>query len=200
MVGKRMPSTTLSRCIIIELAPKLDNEHVDHFNLLDDPHLGQLRQQALRWALDHGEHLKDATPEMPKGFQNRLGDNYRLIFAIADYAGGEWPEHARLAAQRLSGVIDVSSRNVRLLAAIREAFGTLEAISSAGLVGRLTADETAEWTDWRGGKPISQAQLATALSNFRISPKQVRIDGKQVRGYERVQFEDAWKRYLKPEK
>ena len=170
MIGKRMPATTLGRCIVIELKRKMESEHVEHFNLLDDAHLGELRQQALCWALDNGEHLKVATPETPEGFQNRLGDNYRLLFAIADHARREWPERARLAAQQLSCVIDVSSRNVRLLAAIKEAFGTLEAIGSADLVGRLTADETAEWTDWKGGKPISQAQLASALSNFGISP------------------------------
>ena len=199
MKGKRLPHTTLTRCIIIELKRKLRDDRVEYFNGLDDAELAMLRQQALRWSLDHGDELKNAKPEMSEQFYNRLGDNYRMLFAIADLAGGEWPEKARGAAERLSGVIDVASRNVRLLAAIKAVFGTLEAISSADLVGHLTADETAEWTEWKNGKPISQVQLANALDSFQIGPRQVWIGEKQYRGYKRAWFEDAWKRYLKAE-
>jgi hypothetical protein len=199
MKGRRLPHTTLTRCITIELKRKLRDDRVVYFNALDDAELAMLRQQALRWSLDHGDDLKNTKPEMSERFYNRLGDNYRMLFAIADLAGGEWPERARGAAERLSGVIDVTSRNMRLLAAVKEAFGTLDAISSADLVGGLTADETAEWADWKNDKPISQVQLAKALDSFHIGPKQVRIDGRQIRGYERAQFEDAWKRYLAPE-
>jgi hypothetical protein len=44
---------------------------------------------------------------MSDKFYNRLGDNYRMLFAIADLAAGEWPEQARGAAERLSGAIDM---------------------------------------------------------------------------------------------
>jgi hypothetical protein len=199
MKGKKLPNTTLTRCLVVELKRKLRDDCVEYFNGLDDAELRTLRQQALRWSLDRGDELKDAKPEMSEQFYNRLGDNYRMLFAIAELAGGDWLGEARAAAGRLSGVIDVTSRNVRLLAAIKEAFGTLEAISSASLVGALTADVTAEWTDWKGGKPITQTQLSRALGTFQIGPKQVRINTVQVRGYERAHFEDAWKRYLKPE-
>ena len=46
----------------------------------------------MRWATDNAEALKGTEPEMPPGFDNRLGDNYRVLLAIADLAGGEWPE------------------------------------------------------------------------------------------------------------
>ena len=76
----------------------------------------------MRWAIDNAEALKGAEPEMPAGFDNRLGDNYRVLLAIADLAGGEWPEQAREAAQRLSGAADTASIGTRLLADIRAAF------------------------------------------------------------------------------
>ena len=76
----------------------------------------------MRWAIDNAEALKDAEPEMPPGFDNRLGDNYRLLLAIADLAGGEWPERAREAAQGLSGAGNTASTGTRLLADIRAAF------------------------------------------------------------------------------
>ena len=68
---------------------------------------------------------------MPAGFENRLGDNYRLLLAIADLAGGEWPQRARQAAQRLSGTADTTSAGTRLLAAIRAASIKLWAAISA---------------------------------------------------------------------
>ena len=38
----------------------------------------------MRWATDNAEALTRAEPIMPEGFDNRLGDNYRLSLAIAD--------------------------------------------------------------------------------------------------------------------
>jgi hypothetical protein len=177
---------------------KLDTESAEHFNLLDDADLMQLRRQALRWSLDSIDQLRNARPAMPDGFQNRLGDNYRSLFAIADYAGGDWPELVRTAAQRLSGVVDVGSRQLRLLAAIREAFGDREAMSSADLIGWLVADESSEWADWKDGKPISQAQLARVLRDFKVHVERIMIDGRQQRGYVREKLEGVWKRYLPP--
>jgi hypothetical protein len=198
MVGKRLPHTTLSRSIVIEMNRKLDSESAEHFDLLDDADLMQLRQQALRWSLDTIDQLRNARPQMPDKFQNRLGDNYRTLFAIADHAGGDWPELVRTAAQRLSGVADIGSRQLRLLAAIRDAFADREAVSSADLIGWLTADETSEWTDWRDGKPISQAQLARVLRDFRVHVERIMIDGRQQRGYVREKLAGVWKRYLPP--
>jgi hypothetical protein len=58
MKGRRLPHTTLTRCITVELARKRKDDRVEYFNSLDDAGLADLRQQALRWALDHGDELK----------------------------------------------------------------------------------------------------------------------------------------------
>jgi len=94
MKGRKLLDTTLSRCIDIELKRKRASESVEHFRSIDDAGLEELRQQALRWSIDNAESLKGAEPKMPAGFDNRLGDNYRLLLAIAALAGGEWPEKA----------------------------------------------------------------------------------------------------------
>jgi putative DNA primase/helicase len=146
MKGRKLLDTTLSRCIDIELKRKRASESVEHFRSVDDAGLEELRQQALRWSIDNAESLKGAEPEMPTGFDNRLGDNYRLLLAIADLAGGEWPERARQAAQRISGTADATSAATRLLAAIRAAFDQTVGgdISSADLVAKLTAEPDSE--------------------------------------------------------
>jgi Protein of unknown function (DUF3631) len=84
--GKRLPDTTLSRAIIIELQRKRACDRVEHFRSIDDPGLEELRRQALRWADDNAEVLKDAQSDMPAGFDNRVGDNWHLLLAIADLA------------------------------------------------------------------------------------------------------------------
>jgi putative DNA primase/helicase len=196
MKGRKLPDTTLTRCVIIELKRKLPGERTEHFRCVDDAGLSELRQQARRWSLDNGDNLKGGEPQMPDTFQNRLGDNHRLMFAIADLAGGDWPEQARMAAQRLANAVDTTSRNVRLLAAIREIIGERDAITSADLLAALTADDESEWKEWKTGKPLTLKQLSNVLTTFGIKPGRPVIDGRQQRGYIRASFEDAWKRYL----
>jgi len=50
MKGQRIPDTTLSRSIVIEMKRKKRNERVEHFRSIDDAGLADLRRQALRWA------------------------------------------------------------------------------------------------------------------------------------------------------
>ena len=94
----------MSRSIIIEMKRKKASETIVHFRSIDDAGLAELRRRALRWANDNGEKLDGAEPDMPPGFDNRLGDNWSLLLTVADCAGGEWPTKARRAAARLSKV------------------------------------------------------------------------------------------------
>lgn len=204
MKGRKLPDTTLSRSIVIEMRRKKAGENVPaHFRSIDDASLAELRRRALRWANDNGEKLEDAEPDMPPAFENRLGDNWYLLLAISDFAGGEWPAKARMAAVKLTKVADATSINVQLLAAIKTAFDgsdgqvPLERVSSADLAAAVGADAATPFSEWKGGKPITQAQLARALKPFGIAPEGIRLpSGGTPRGYLRSQFEDAWERYL----
>ena len=201
MKGRKLPDTTLTRSIIIEMKRKKMGENVTHFRSIDDAGLAELRRRALRWANDNGEKLEGAEPDLPPGFDNRLGDNWALLLAIADHAGGEWPTKARKAATKLSKVDGVASTGTRLLAdikaALRRGRARLDRISSAELVATLSANTESPWAEWKGGKPITQAQLARALKPFGIGSEVVRLSEHSTpRGYMRSQFEDAWERYL----
>jgi putative DNA primase/helicase len=197
--GRKLPDTTLSRSIIIEMKRKKAGENVTHFRSIDDAGLAELRRRALRWANDNGEKLEGAEPDLPAGFDNRLGDNWSLLLAIADYAGAEWPAKARKAAASLSKVAEVASTGTRLLADIKAAFDEagVDRISSAELVATLSANTESPWAEWKGGKPITQAQLARVLKPFGVGSEVVRLSEHSTpRGYMRSQFEDAWERYL----
>ena len=177
MKGRKLPDTTLSRSIIVEMRRKRPGDKAEHFRSIDDAGLAELRQRALRWANDNGEKLDGAEPDMPPGFDCRLGDNWSLLLAIADHAGGDWRDRARKAAVRLAKVADATSIGVQLLTDIKGVFDglpgadgdrePLERISSADLAAALGADMASPWAEWMGGKPITQAQTCARTETVR---------------------------------
>jgi hypothetical protein len=153
---------------------------------------------------------------MPEAFDNRRADNWRLMLAIDDLAGGEWGDKARQAAARIEGASDVTTIGVRLLTDIKRicddaSMANADCILSATLVTRLKEDEEAPWATWGHGKGLTQNSLATLLGGgggrgrasrggFGIRSDTVHpAKDVQGKGYKRAQFEDAWSRYLPAE-
>jgi hypothetical protein len=213
MNGKSMAGATKSRTIEVWMRRKLASEKCEHFNHLDNNEFGQLRQRSLRNSLDIFEVLKQRLdPSIPQGMDNRVAENFRLQFALADLAGGSWPERARSAAMKITGTVDVSSRNARLLAAIKAVYeGRLEEekknnlavidhdirdifIGTGDLIKALLKEPTSEFHGWANDKPISQHQLWRVLDDFEIRSTPDKA-GKS-RGFYGWQFGDAWARYL----
>ena len=197
--GKKLPDTTASWAIVIELKRKLGNDEVEDFRHTDSPGLHDLRRQILRWKIDNAEALANANPILPDNFHNRVAANWRLLLAIADAAGGDWPEEARVSAvtiEKVKATLDVSI-GVQLLGDIRAVFGDqAECVFSSTLVERLIANPEGPWAEYHRGKPITQKQLARLLGAYGIMSETVWIGDKSRKGYKRVAFEDAWIRYL----
>src|SRR5262249_49926194 len=118
--GTNLPETTASRAIPIEMQRKLGREAVEDFRHCDDDDLARLRRQLSCWAADHAKELATASPTLPVGFTNRRAANWRLLIAIADAAGGNWPDKARAAAASIAGLNDSleASNGTKLLGAI----------------------------------------------------------------------------------
>ena len=66
--------------------------------------------------------------------------------------------------------------------------------TSQELVNELNNMEDRPWQDYNriGLKPNTLAKL---LEEFDIRPKQLKIEGRNFRGYEKIDFEDAFSRY-----
>src|SRR5262249_8261439 len=155
-----------------------------------------LRSNAARWAEDNFDKLADPDPQMPEALNDRAADNWRPLLAIANLAGGEWPQLARQACLTLSGESAVEAIGVTLLTDIPLAFGDDGAIRSADLVAKLAEDLERPWADWKHGRALSQNQLGRLLSGFGISSETVDIPGlKSAMGYKRTRFEEAWGAY-----
>jgi putative DNA primase/helicase len=129
----------------------------------------------------------------------RGNEIWRILLRIADHAGGDWPERARVAALELSGgnrQHREASTAVRLLGHIRDAFDG-ERMSCRSIVEALNADDQLPYGGWNDGKGINTRELGKKLAPYGVIAKTIRIGGaKAGNGYERDQFEDAWHRYL----
>jgi hypothetical protein len=137
------------------------------------------------------------------GLYNRVADNWEPLLAIADAAGGDWPEDARAIAVAGVDVEDeTDSQRTLLLADIRALFvsegltGRDDHLTSKAIVEALGKLEDRPWVEWKRGKPLTQRQLSVLLKPFEIKPQQLWTEDKNERGYRLQQFEDAFARYL----
>jgi putative DNA primase/helicase len=196
--GKKLPDTTASRAVVIELKRKLEGEQVTDFRHIDDPGLQELRQKLMRWAIDNVVALQNAHPVLPAAFTNRVAANWHLLPAIADAVGGGWPEKAREAAVAIAKVKAAvnASIGIQLLADIRTAFGNKDCQFSATLIEILKTDPEGPWAEYARGKPITQKQMANRLRAYGIVSETLWINGNSAKGYKRAAFEDVWTRYL----
>jgi putative DNA primase/helicase len=195
VIGK-LADTLEDRGIKIPLQRKSPGAKVERLRRRDSEDFATLRRQAARWAADNLKSLIDPEPQVPEELNDRAADNWRPLLAIADLAGGEWPERARQAALVLSGENTDGAVGVELLKDIRLAFGEDDDIRSADLVAKLAEDEERPWADWSHGRALTQKQLGRLLTPFGITSETVSIPGlKDAKGYKRCRFEEAWESY-----
>jgi hypothetical protein len=69
-----------------ELRARFDSRHTEIEAILC--------RKLARWAHDNFAALQACDPPMPPGAYNRVADNWRPLFAIAQIAGGDWPQLA----------------------------------------------------------------------------------------------------------
>ncbi|MFD0883990.1 DUF3631 domain-containing protein [Streptosporangium algeriense] len=88
------------------------------------------------------------------------------------------------------------SPRVRLLADCRTAFRTDTALPTATLLERLKADPEAPWVDY-GPNGLTPMKLGVLLREYDIRSSTIRfpLPVGQAKGYQRIDFADAWTRY-----
>ena len=138
---------------------------------------------------------------MPPEVVDRDADVWEPLVAVADLAGGKWPEAARNAAMVLAALgrseREEESYGIRLLADMRTVFGNDEAKTTLAILDRLHKMDESPWASIKD-KPLSDRGLAVRLRHYGIKPKTLRVGGATPRGYLREDFKDAWERYLPP--
>jgi putative DNA primase/helicase len=197
-----MPGTIEDRSIIVRLRRRRPDETVDSLRLDRAGELDALARKAARWAADHKGEFAATDPAMPGGIYNRAADNWRPLLAVADVAGGCWPDRARHAAELLArdGAEDGETARTMLLADLRKLFEAEPSgvLFTKKILAALHKDETRPWPEWKNGKPITDRQLAALLKDLRIKPMTVRRGSETEKGYKLEWFEDVFVRYLTP--
>lgn len=193
-----MPDTVTDRGVNITMRRRMFGEQVSQFRARrDEPMLHRLRDRLAVWAQAHAEELTNAVPDMP--VEDRAADTWEPLIALADVAGGRWPETARAACIALvAGADDAQedrSIQIRLLTDIRRIFtqNEVDFFSSTALVQQLKSLTDSPWSDWN----LTTSRLAHDLAPFGVRPGH-NVE-KTVRGYRLESFHDAFQRYTRPE-
>lgn len=198
-----LPQTILSRSIVIRMRRRAPNETVAAFRQRkQDAEGNALRDRLAAWAATRVERLKDVEPQMPEGIVDRNADIWEPLFAVADEAGGGWPERARAAAVALVARVtafqeDQGSMGIRLLKDLKRVFGEENNRTTESLLQELVKLPESPWADIRG-KPLDSRGLANRLRQYEIKSKSMRVEGGFARGYARADLHDAWRCYLPP--
>lgn len=196
-IAGNMPDTITDRAVTISMRRRAPGEHIAEFIEEDAAAEAAPLQQALsRWMSRTAvDQLKGARPEMPEGVRDRKAEIWRALLAVADAAGGDWPKLARAACEHFVLNIDSGgqSLNIRLLADIRAVFDAnplADFMATNSLLSELKKIEDAPWSDF----DLTARKLAFRLKRFGVEPRH--DAAKTARGYYKINFSDAFSRYL----
>ncbi len=201
-----LPDTIATRSIIVAMRKRAPHERVKPWRTRNEPHGHALRDALGDTLVPHLDALTHAEPVMPEGVEDRPADVWEPLLAIADAAGGQWPQTARSAAVFLTlGRHTEPSRGVQLLAALHTIWqesGTPEHLTTADVLAALNSREEEPWPGMRGGQGIDARGLATLLGKYEVRSKTVRVGESTLKGYAVEHLHDPWARYcsLSPER
>ncbi|MGV9715176.1 DUF3631 domain-containing protein [Rhodococcus pyridinivorans] len=199
-----MPATITTRAITIHKRKRAPGEVVNPYRERDaELEAKPIREDLAEWMEAVAERLAEARPKMPRGVEDRPAEVWEALLAIADEAGGHWPETARAACRHF--VLDSEpaeqSLGVQLLADCRTIIDGRDRVSTEELILELRKIEESPWGDMHG-KQIDPRRLASMLKKYGVRSGQIRIGERTVKGYTATGengFHDAWKRYLPSE-
>ncbi|MEU9668645.1 DUF3631 domain-containing protein [Streptomyces bobili] len=203
-----LPDTILSRSVIIRMRRRARNEKVEPFRARIHEAAGhKLRDRLAEWAEQARDIVMGAWPDMPDGVTDRPADVWEPLIAIADAAGGDWPDRARAACVTLvtaSKANDKGSLGVRLLTDLRDhVMVGIDRLPTVAILDRLNALDDAPWADLNG-KPLDNRRLSKMLAEYMtadnepIASRNIKAAGSVLKGYYAADLWDAWARYCPP--
>jgi hypothetical protein len=190
-----LPDTLADRCIIIRMERKTAAETCDRLRNLDAT---DLRRQCARFVMDNHAAIAAACPTPPSGLNDRATDIWEPLLALADLAGGDWPNLARQAALALTADAQDSNPIGSLLLDIFFLFSIQDSdrILTRNLLEALFALGDRPWLELAQGKAITELWLARQLRPYGIRPRMMRTADRQARGYSRDDCMEAFRRYI----
>ncbi|WP_053914679.1 DUF3631 domain-containing protein [Streptomyces sp. TP-A0875] len=203
-----LPDTIMTRSVIIRMRRRARNERVEAFRArLHEAEGNKLRDRLAQWTEQARDSVMGAWPEMPESVTDRPADVWEPLLAIADAAGGDWPDRAREACVSLvtaSKANDKGSLGVRLLTDLRDhVLIGIDRLPTIAILDRLNALDDAPWADL-DGRPLDNRKLARLLGEYMtaenepIRSRNIRTAGGVLKGFHAADLADAWARYCPP--
>lgn len=206
-----LPDTIEDRALTVAMQRRGPGEHVAPFRLgRDVGDLNGLRDELHEWVRDNKDALEEMEPPM-EPLEDRAADIWEPLVAVADLAGGDWPELARQAAivmteENESAGVE-ASRDLRLLADLHSIFHPqkkkpIESLWTTQLLGELHDISESPWAGGLYSEPLDAYSLAAMLRPYgirsaNIKGKKKKNEKRPVRkGYKRADLLPVWERYL----
>jgi hypothetical protein len=204
-----LPDTITTRSVIIRMRKRAPNEKVEPYRRRTHEKQGHvLRDRLAEWATTVHDQVAAAWPEMPDGVSDRPADVWEPLLAVADAAGGDWPERARTACLELvhaAHETNEASLGIRLLTDLRDkVYCGADRMPTAVILECLLRLDDAPWTDLDNDKPLTSRGLAKLLSQYvtadnqPIKSRTFRTASGTPKGYYAEDLADAWARYCPP--
>ncbi|MEJ2868421.1 DUF3631 domain-containing protein [Actinomycetospora sp. OC33-EN08] len=192
-----LPDTIMDRSVVLRMRRREPHESVSPFRQRDAKRLRSLGKRIGEWTESVQHELSE--PREDDTLSDREADVWESLLRIADVAGGEWPERARIAAKDMTeteATRVVEGKGVELLRDIAEVWPAGKSgVHSEKLQALLTGMRDTGWDTYAYGRPITVNEIASLLQPYEIKPRQIKMGGVNRRGYRREWFEPVWRRY-----
>ncbi|WP_218856026.1 DUF3631 domain-containing protein [Demequina lutea] len=198
-----LPDTIMTRSVVIRMRRRAKHERVEPWRLrINGPESQVIFDHLAQWAASVESKASAQWPDMPEGVEDRNADVWEALISVADLAGGDWPQRARVAA--VTAVTDLSrqkgeSLGIRLLSDLRSVFAGRARMSTTEVLDALNGMTESPWGNLRG-KELDARALSRFLSKYEVRPRLLRIEGQSgpLHGYDAADLADPWGRYVAP--
>ena len=213
----RLPATLRDRGIEVSLKRRTRNQKIEPLRNTSAAEIERLQRQLLRWAIDNKAAIKAASPKLPDIPNDRAVDNWHPLLAIAEVAGGGWPQKVNEALRVLNPAEeDDDSIKTVLLSKLRVLFNESLAakhakflwtpdqdddfaLASTEIVKELNQNDEAPWADWREGKGISAKKMADLLKGYKVKSFQPTSGQNRGMHYKYGDLRPVFEAYLPPD-
>ena len=200
-----LPDTTQDRCLPIRLERQVHGQRRRFLEDYVERELTPIREKLAAWAkTDNAKNTLNMTvldSAFPESLTDRAVEVCEPLFKIAIAAGGDWYGRTRDATAFIFGAEEDQSQITSQLAAIRDAFQEDDRLSTSELIDRLLDRDDPPFPNWwlkEPAKKVIGKSLAKLLKPFGVKAKKFRIEGEQMRGYDRTDLDPVFERYCAP--
>ncbi|MGO9079036.1 MAG: DUF3631 domain-containing protein [Streptosporangiaceae bacterium] len=195
--GNPALDTLRSRSFMIDMVPA-EGGSVERFrSRLHAAGAAAIREALASWGAASATDIVECWPDVPEGLVNRAEEIAEPLLAVAEVAGGEWPERIRAAVRALLLGRDDDGPKVtpaeRLIADIRTCWAGSQ-MRSSELAERLAGLPGGPWRAIFPQPARAGTELARYLAPFGIAPRKIWLsaEGRSAQGYTISQLAPLW--------